>query len=177
MNTGNQMLLLVDESDIFSGEYAKRIDCHLGKGLHHRAFVVLLENSKGEVLLQKRKHTLWDDFWDTTAISHVLHLEDHDETYEDAGLRALKDEMGIINVKILKVGGFNYFAKHERNSENEYCAILLGKYDGEIFPSSEALYEFKWLDKKNFIKDCLTSDPKYTPWALLTGKYLYEQEK
>ena len=172
MNTDNQILLLVDENDNFSGKYAKRIDCHTGKGIRHRAFVTLLENSKGEVLLQKRKHALWDGFWDTTAISHNLHLEDHDETYTEAGNRSLLVEMGIPEVDLKNVGGFPYFVEFGKMCENEYCAILLGNYDGVVQPNKDAVYEYKWLDKKAFIQSCINEDEAYTPWAILTGKFL-----
>ena len=121
-----QKLILVDEDDNPTGKYADKGECHFGTGLHHRAFVVLLENKKGEVLLQLRKHIRWDGYWDLTAISHVLHLDDHNETYEEAALRALKDEMGISlssgfkntgGVKlphppsVQNIGGVNYFSK------------------------------------------------------------------
>lgn len=172
MNTDNQMLLLVDEHDTFSGNYARRIDCHTGKGIKHRAFVTLIENKKGEVLLQKRKHVLWDGFWDTTAISHNLHLEDHDETYSEAGNRALHGEMGVPEIDLKNVGGFPYFVTFGKMCENEYCAILTGSYDGEIKPNKDAVYEYIWLDKKEFIKNCMSDEKTYTPWAILTGKFL-----
>ena len=172
MNTDNQLLLLVDENDVFSGNYATRKTCHTGKGLHHRAFVTLLENANGEVLLQKRKHALWNDFWDTTAISHTLHLKEHDETYEEAAQRSLKEEMGITDVSLKKIGGFNYFAAHGEKCENEYCAILIGSYNGKIQSNPDVVYKYKWMNKKEFITHCLSEDSTYTPWAILTGKFL-----
>lgn len=171
MNTDNQILFVVDENDNFI-KYEKRKICHLGTGVHHRAFVVLLENSKGEVLLQKRKHKLWDDFWDTTAISHPLHLETGDESYEAAGNRALKNEMGIPHLELLKIGGFNYYVPHGKNCENEYCAILTGIYDGDVTPNPEAVYTYKWIPKTDFIRNCMTKKSSYTPWAILTGNFL-----
>lgn len=175
MNTDKQILLLVDDKDNFL-DYEKRDACHLGNGLHHRAFVVLLENSKDQVLLQKRKHKLWDGYWDTTAISHPLHLEDRDETYNEAGSRALKNEMGIENIALKKIGGFNYFVKHGENCENEYCAILNGNYDGKIEINSNCVYEYKWEHKDDFIKKCIENDKEFAPWAIFTGKFLYENK-
>ena len=175
MNTDNQILMLVDENDTFLG-YEKRGICHLGNGLHHRAFVALLHNSKGEVLLQKRKHKLWDSFWDTTAISHPLNLGDTDETYNEAGNRALKNEMGIENVTLKNIGGFNYFAKHGENCENEYCAILIGNYDDEVTIDTNSVYEYKWIPQEDFIKECLKENKEFTPWAIYTGKFLYENK-
>lgn len=168
------MLLLVDDSDTFSGKYAKRGECHFGNGLHHRAFVVVIQNKKGEILLQKRKHKLWDGYWDVSSISHVLHLEDYDETYEEAGNRSLSVEMGIPKTQLQKVGGFNYFAKFGKNCENEYCAILLGDYDGKVKPNSDVVYEYAWVSREEFIKDVLSQkEKKYTPWAIYTVTNLF----
>ena len=168
-----QQLLLVDEDDNFAGLYADKQKCHYGKGLHHRAFVALLQNKKGEVLLQKRKHKLWDGYWDLTAISHVLHLPDHNETYEEAALRSLKREVGISKVKLQKTGAFNYFAKEGKHCENEYCAILIGNYDGEVKINLEVVYEYKWIDRDKFITDVLENQNKYTPWARLAVSKLF----
>ncbi len=174
MNTDDQILFVVDENDNFI-KYENRRTCHLGNGVHHRAFVVLLENSKGDVLLQKRKHKLWDNFWDTTAISHPLHLKTGDESYETAGNRALKTEMGIPQIKLKKIGGFNYFVPHGDNCENEYCAILTGVYNGEVTPNPDAVYTYKWVSKKEFVQKCLSNDSSYAPWAILTGDFLHNQ--
>ena len=101
----DQLLLLVDNNDVFSGKYAKKKLCHAGKGLHHRAFVIVLENKKGEILLQKRKHERWSNIWDISGTSHVLHLKDRDETYEDATIRCLDNELGIKNILLSTICG------------------------------------------------------------------------
>src|SRR3989344_9638760 len=176
-NSNRQMLILVDKNDTFTGEYADKGECHFGEGLHHRAFVVLLKNSKGEVLLQLRKHVRWDDYWDLTAISHVLHLSDHDETYEEAAHRALRDEMAITDVKLEKVGGFNYFAKYHGQCENEYCAVFVGKYDGEYVPNNSLVYETQWIKKEDFFSDIAKHPDEYTPWCILAAKMLRKKLK
>lgn len=172
MKHDNQMLLLVDEQDNFLGRYATRKDCHSKKGLHHRAFIVLLINDNGQVLLQKRKHELWDGYWDITATTHTLHLKDHDESYEEAAARCLSTEMGITHVSVKNIGGFNYYAKHGENCENEYCAVLIGTYRGVICPDPEVVYTYQWVEKAEFIRRCLRNDSSYTPWALLSGQLL-----
>src|SRR5579864_2189064 len=120
----DQKLLLVDNNDTFLGEYTEKELCHTGNGKHHRAFVVVVFNDANQILLQKRKHKRFDNVWDVAAISHVLHLSDHDETYEEAALRSLKTEMDIPEISLQKIGAFNYFARYGTQCENEYCAIL-----------------------------------------------------
>ena len=76
-----QTLIVVDDEDNVV-HYASRSDCHSGDGLLHRGVAILLHNSKAEVLLQKRKHDLFDNLWDLTGATHPLHLDDSDENYQ-----------------------------------------------------------------------------------------------
>ena len=59
--------------------------------------------------------------------------------------------MGISRVTVKKVGGFNYTARDGKNCENEYCAILIGSYDGKIKPKSKEVYSTKSVPFKDFI--------------------------
>lgn len=170
-----EQLILVDEQDRFTGQYADRMHCHGEKGLHHRAFVVVIRHNN-KILLQKRKHALWDKFWDVTAVSHVLHFSDHDETYNEAGNRALEKEMGIPSLNLKKVGGFNYFAQYKNNlCENEYCAILQGDWTGKIMPNKNEVYKYTWLSIENFCNDVKKHPKKYTPWTILTAQWLFKE--
>lgn len=179
-----QTLILVDENDNFQG-YALREECHQGEGKRHRAFVTLLFDSQNQVTLQKRKHRLFDNLWDLTAISHPLHIEKkstkgtrstksrgRDESYQEASDRALKKEMGIGHVAIKKVGAFNYFAQDGENCENEYCAVLVGRYAGEYKPNENEVYEIKQMALAEFAKDIQKNPSKYTPWAVLAVREL-----
>lgn len=180
----DQTLLLVDANDNFAG-YASREECHSGEGRRHRAFVTLLVDSQNQVTLQKRKHRLFDNLWDLTAISHPLHIGEvshvsqvskvskgRDESYQEASDRALKREMGIGHVPIKKVGAFNYFAKDGENCENEYCAVLTGRYDGQYQPNLDEVYEVKQMAFEEFLTDIRTNPGQYTPWAVLAVKQL-----
>jgi len=175
--TNRQMLILVDDEDNPSGKYADKGECHFGTGLHHRAFVVVLYNEKNEVLLQLRKHVRWDKFWDVTAISHVLHLGNRNETYEEAANRAFRDEMGIENIHLEKIGGFNYFAKYHGHCENEYCAVLVGKNNRKVMPNDDLMYEHKWILEKDFFTDVDTYPERYTPWAIETVAILKKHNR
>lgn len=161
----DQTLLVVDDDNNFLG-YAPRSVCHSGLGRRHRAFVTLLFDSSNRVLLQKRKHKLFDGLWDLTAISHPLRLNGKDETYQEASDRALKKEMGTGHVSIEEIGAFNYFAKDGKNCENEYCAVLVGKYDGNFVANPEEIYETKKISYREFVADVLANRPNYTPWAI-----------
>lgn len=162
---GKQTILAVDDSGKFL-EYIPKEIGHKGEGKRHLAIAVLLENSKGQVLLQKRKHKIFDNIWDITGATHPLHDSNKDETLEEATLRCLKEEWCIqqkINLKNL--GFFNYFAKYGEYCENEHCAMIMGKYDGEVNLDPGVGYEYKWMDKDKFLKDVEENPQNYTPWA------------
>lgn len=177
IKAAGQMVIVVDNKDKFLARYVPRHRAHKGEGVHHRAFVCFLINKKGEILLQKRKHWLWDNLWDVSAISHPLHLGDHDESYEEAASRALRKEMGIAEVATKKVGGFNYFRKHEVDGgcENEYCAIMYGRYDGKVKPDKEDVYEYKRMGFDEFMRNTKQNPIIYTPWAILMVKTLEKE--
>lgn len=165
----SQKLLLVDKNDNPVG-FSDFESAHTGKGKRHRAFVTALSDSGGRVLLQKRKHKLFDGLWDLTAISHNLRINGHNESYQEASDRALKKEMGILQVPVKKIGAFNYFVRDGANCENEYCAILVGKYDGKIKPNVKEVYGTKSVFFDDFIKDITLNPQKYTPWARLAAE-------
>lgn len=173
-------VLLVDNNDRLLG-YEELAACHTGRGKRHRAFVTLLFNLKGEVILQRRKHRLFDGLWDLTAISHPLRTNGKDETYQEASDRALKKEMGIGHVPIKKVGAFNYFARDGKNCENEYCAVLVGNYNGRFRANKAEVYETKVVKFEKFTKE-LGKDPSlYTPWAreaveVLRGRGVFREK-
>jgi len=167
-------LILVDKDDKKLG-YGSLDETHMGKGKRHRAFVTLLFNSKNQVLLQKRKHRLFDGFWDFTAISHNLKINGKDESYQEASDRALFKEMGIKHVPVKNQGGFDYYAKDGKNCENEYCAVLTGQWEGRIKPSKNEVYETKWIDYSTFLYDISKNPTKYTPWVVHAIPFLKQQ--
>lgn len=163
-----QIIIACDDSGNLGGYIPKEVG-HIGDGQRHLAIAVLLINQNGEVLLQKRKHRVFDDIWDVTGATHPLHRPDGtDETLEEATLRCVKREFGIEpkEVRNLKsYGAFNYFAKDGNHCENEYCAMMVGEYDGEVSLNPQEGYGYKWISKEEFIKDIERSPGKYTPWA------------
>jgi len=173
------MVILVNDKDCALGRYAPRHAAHTGQGLHHRAFVCLLFNRRGELLLQKRRHWLWDNLWDFSAVSHPLHVGGRDETYQEAAARALWKEMGIAEVTVRKVGGFNYFARHTKDDgcENEYCAILVGEYEGPVRPDPEDVYETNWKKFQAVLEEVRQHPAAYTPWVSEAVKTLEQEGK
>lgn len=164
-----QQVLLCDSQGKFNGKYMEKEKAHTGRGKKHLAVTVLIYNNKGEVLLQKRKHQRFDNMWDFTGATDVLHKQNGiDETFEDAALRCLQREYRISpkDVKNLQnLGGFSYFAKYNYHCENEYCAVLVGEYSGKLKLNPEVGYGYKWVSKEEFLEDIKQNPTEHTAWA------------
>lgn len=172
-----QTILACDAKGKFL-EYIPKEVGHTGRGRRHLAITVLLYNSKSEVLLQRRKHKIFNNIWDLTGATHPLHKADGtDEKLEETTLRCLEEEWGISPTSprlrgVKKVGEFNYFAKYGDLCENEHCAMMVVQYDGEITMDATDAYEYKWVEKGEFLKDIEENPKKYSPWAQVGSSYL-----
>lgn len=169
-----QIIIVCDDKGNLTGEYIPKEVGHTGQGKHHLAITVLLINNQGQVLLQKRKHKRFDGLWDLTGATDLYHFKDgKDESFEQATLRCIKREYDIDNITSLKnMGGFNYFAKWGEYCENEYCVMMVAGYDGGIKMDPSVGYEYKWVEKQEFLKDIVSNPQNYTPWAIEGAKIL-----
>src|SRR5437868_2592479 len=82
---------VVNERDEVISQLARR-EVHR-RGLRHRAVHVLIYNSRGEVLLQKRsaKKDTFPLRWDSSAAGHL----NPGEPYDACALRELEEELGF----------------------------------------------------------------------------------
>ncbi len=176
MNQDDQIILSCTDEGVFTGEYIPKEVGHTGQGKRHLAIAVLLYDGE-KVLLQQRKHKVFNDVWDFTGATHPLHLEDHDETFEESTERCLEREYNIPRgtVKLKNLGTFNYFAAYKEGiCENEHCAMLIGEYNGEFEMNPEVAYSTKWMDKEKFRTDLKANPKSYSPWAVAGLKLLEE---
>jgi isopentenyl-diphosphate delta-isomerase len=166
-----QTLILVDYDDRILG-YAPKSVCHTGKGKRHRAFVIALYNSKGQILLQRRKHALFTNLWDLTGASHPLRLRGRNESYTAAAARCVRDEFGLTGVRFRKIGAFNYFAPQGKKCENEHCALIVGKYDGKVKANPKVAYGFRWASLEETLAEIRKRPESFVMWARLGAKLL-----
>ncbi len=168
----DQIISAVDKKGNFL-KHVSKIKAHTGEGIHHLAITVFVYNSKREILLQRRKHKVFDNIWENTASTHQLHKKDGaSETDEEATLRALRREYGIENLDLKTLGAFNYYEKIGALCENEYCKLLLGEYNGKVKFNSEVGYEIKWIEKNKFLEDIEKNPNNYAPWTREATKLL-----
>jgi len=113
-------LIRVDDRDRVLGHASKRA-CHTGRGLRHRAFLVMLYTPDGELLLARRHPSkwLWPGWWDGTVAGHV----EAGETYAGAARRRVFEEMRV-RPRLRRVDTFAYTARYRGDGENEICAVF-----------------------------------------------------
>jgi isopentenyl-diphosphate delta-isomerase len=125
------------------------------------AFAAFISDDERKTLLTRRsrKKSLWGGCWDAAVVSHVL----PGETVEAAAKRRGGEELGI-EVNFKRIGSFYYFAKHKENSENEYCYVLIGKTNDEVYPNPVEIMDLKKINLKELLSDIKKNPHSYTPW-------------
>ena len=165
------LILQVDKNDNIIGEISKK-EAHLRKGILHRAFLAMVFNEKGQLLLAKRSKLkkLWPDFWDGSIASHPK----KGELQEQATKRRMIEELGVKADEVKYLFKFHYQISYKNiGSENEICAVLKVKISNKISPNPEEISDYKWMDIENFKKDLNKNPEKYAPWLKIGfEKYL-----
>jgi len=163
-----EYISIVDENDNIIGTEEK-MKCHDGDGILHRAFTLMVINSKSEFLITKRVKgkRLWPGFWDGSISSHV-----HEgETYEDAARRRLPDELGVECKKVDFLFKIRYQTRYKDvGSENEIDAFLITEGIDEIFPNEEEISDYKFLSLDELKEDIEKNPHEYAPWFLIIFK-------
>lgn len=156
-------VILVDEFDNAIGTMEK-LEAHQ-KGVLHRAFSVLLFNSKGELLLQKRALGKYHSggLWTNTCCSHPL----PGESMNDATRRKLIQEMGI---DLKPEFAYKFIYKTNLNDnliEHECDHVFIGSYDGDPIINVEEVEEWKFTHLASLRTDIKANPDAYTYWFKL----------
>ena len=156
-------VILVDENDNAIGTMEK-LEAHK-KGLLHRAFSILVFNSKGQLLLQRRSTKKYHSggLWTNTCCSHPRPNED----IRTAVRRKLQQEMGI-DVTPQFSHKFIYKVDLENNlTEHEYDYVYVGRYDGEPHINEDEVAEWRFEDLEHVRADIEKSPGDFTYWFKL----------
>jgi isopentenyl-diphosphate Delta-isomerase len=164
-----EMVILVDEADNAIGTMEK-MEAHR-KGVLHRAFSIVLFNSKGEVLLQKRSKQKYHSggLWTNACCSHPF----PGERMEDATRRRLKEEMGI-DVKTDFSHKFIYKVNLDKDLiEHEYDHVFTGIFDGEPVINKSEVEDWKYVSPDWLRADMQQHPESYTYWFRLMAPQLH----
>lgn len=116
---------IVDAEDRVIG-VAPRRECHGDPSLVHRSAHVLVFNSRGELLLQKRSMAkdIQPGRWDTSVGGHL----DPGEDYRQAAVREMAEELGLTGVPLT----FLYASQIRNAIESENIQSFLARSDGPV---------------------------------------------
>lgn len=155
------ILILVDKNDKMIGT-AEKIEAHK-KGLLHRAFSIIIFNSKNEMLLQRRARHKYHSggLWTNACCSHPKVNED----LGDAIHQRLLEEVGF-DCKLEKKFEFIYkiWFENDQTFEHEYDHVFVGQYDGDIKLNFDEADEIKWMPIPELIADLKLNPQNYTFW-------------
>ena len=169
--------ILVDENDNIIGKDTK-VNCHLGEGKLHRAFSVLLFNSSGKLLIQKRasEKITFPSIWANSCCSHPLHIDSEVEGIIGAKIaakRKMEQELGI-NPKEIDLEKLHYITKmrykaraDEKWIEYEIDYIFAIKCDVDINPNKIEIEATKYVTPKELDTIFEDNDSKIGPWFRL----------
>ena len=153
-----EAVIQVAENDQIIGPISK-LKAHQGTGFFHRAFSVLLFNTKGEMLLQQRsgEKVTFPNVWANACCSHPLHSPDEMDELDAMGVkraavRKLEQELGIDPASISTddmtfMTKMRYAARmNEEWIEREVDHILVMCVDVEINPNPNEVSNVMWVD-------------------------------
>ncbi|MBX3274577.1 MAG: NUDIX domain-containing protein [Sandaracinaceae bacterium] len=140
----------VDDQNRFV-RWVSRAECHDAR-LPHRSVQVVLYDSAGRVVLQRRhqdKRT-WPGAWDVAASGHVEEPDypdptrpddDLDAVYDAVARRELAEELGV-EAALERLGAF----APEPGVHYEHFVLYRGAHDGPYVPQSEEVAEVRAFD-------------------------------
>jgi isopentenyl-diphosphate delta-isomerase len=158
-----EQVILVDEQDNVVGAMDK-LDAHR-QGVLHRAFSIVIFNSKGELLLQKRSVNKYHSggLWTNSCCSHPK----PDELISHAASSRLNYEMGI---DLQPAFAYKFLYKSQLNNnliEHELDHVFTGVFDGTPVINSDEVEDWKFVNIDNLRADILQNPDDYTVWFRL----------
>ena len=164
-----EQLVLVDEDDTPTDTASKEA-CHLGDGLLHRAFSLLVFDGRGHLLLQQRASTkqLWPGYWSNSCCSHP----GPGETPEIAARRRAQQELGS-DVQPSFLYRFRYHARYlDVGAEHELCSVLVARTESPIRANPSEVADWRYLAPEAVSEELAERPERYTPWFHLEWGHL-----
>lgn len=155
-----EYVILVDQNDQPIGTMEK-LEAH-EKGALHRDFSILVFNSSGDLMLQKRAAHKYHSggLWTNTCCSHPR----PGEALLAAAHRRLKEEMGF-DCELKPLNHIIYQAAFSNGLiEHEFDYILIGYYDREPVINPEEADGWQWVSPAKLKSDLQLHPEKYTEW-------------
>lgn len=165
-------IAFVNEKDEIIGAGTK--DEAWENGNLYRVVRILILNSKGEMLLQKRgdQVAIWPGMWDHAVGGHV----DEEEDYLTAAKREAKEELGIENIGLEEVKKYFLDEVDEKGRiKKRFVKLYKAVYDGDVFPYKGELADIKWLSLEEIERWMKEKPRDFTP-ALFESMEIYKKQ-
>lgn len=147
------MIIEVDENDNKIG-MRDRKKFQTGDYIH-RGSHIIIRNSKGQFLLQRRSK---DKFWDPDKYNFAVSGTVENEPYEECIIREIEEEIGI-KIPVKELFKLKLFAPHDKG----FHMIFEGFTDQEEFDFEKKEIQYmKWVDEDFLRKDVVENPDKYT---------------
>lgn len=164
----DQLIALVDENDKITGKLDKW-EAHK-KGVLHRGFTVCLYY-KDQIILQHRKHPVFDGVYDLTFSSHPVFKDDTLQDNLDAVYESLLREWNVKKEDLvyepLEKGPFYYQAKDPQSeyTEHEMCYLYISEVAALPSPNYDFAYGFSLIPKKLITDNLQPITKLFAPWV------------
>ena len=138
MAAGDELVDIVDENDVVVATVTRR-EMRAGR-LRHRAVFIAVQHSDGRLLVHQRSFDkdVRPGAWDI-AVGGVV---GSGETYDEAAVRELAEEIGVVDAVPTPIGGGTFGDEHYELIGRCYHVISDGPFvfaDGEVIAA-------KWVD-------------------------------
>ncbi len=156
-------VILVDQEDNAIG-IMEKMEAHQ-KGVLHRAFSVLVFNSRGEMLIQKRAKTKYHSggLWTNACCSHPIPQENISVTVR----RRLCHEMGIDTTPEF-LYKFTYLTSLDKNLiEHEIDHVFTAVFNGVPSINLEEVEDWKYMGIEELQHSINLNPHHYTYWFKL----------
>ncbi len=174
----SESLIVVNEEDQVLGSMDK-LGCHLGDGVLHRAFSILLFDENDRLLVQKRASDkiTFPSVWANSCCSHPLNndTESDGNGVKNAAVRKMSQELGVAEGKvhldeIFPITRMLYRARQDDDwVEYELDHILFARTSSDLpmQPNPNEISELRWISRDE-LDDWISNGPDdggiVAPW-------------
>lgn len=154
-------IVVVDENDNFI-KLEEKMKVH-ELGILHRAFSLIMYNSKKEMLIHKRASSKYHSpaTWSNACCSHPSLDGDIIKDIE----KRLEEEMGMKAFDYKELFKFIYRIDFENGlTENEVDRVFVAFSDEKPNPNPEEVEDYKYIKIKDLYEDIKKNPDNYTYW-------------
>jgi isopentenyl-diphosphate delta-isomerase len=159
----DEPVIAVDPQDNVLGEVS-RTSAHDGEGILHRAFMTLLVDEEGRLLLARRSSfkRLWALAWADSCAGHPR----PGESVIQAARRRVWEELGC-TCELRSIGSFVYHAQLPGSgSERELCHVVVGRATGPLGPDPAEVAEVGAFRLADLDIEMRERPDDYVPWLV-----------